>query len=71
MEGWTDRQTDCCRAAKLLAPGRKAAVNQRKGWLSFFGTCLSGPEENSMKEGEDMKTLLFPPPTVYRALREM
>lgn len=31
----------------------------RQGWLLFFGTCLSGPEEHSKKEGED--NLVFPP----------
>lgn len=40
-----------------------------KGSASVFGTCLSGPEEHSKKEGEDKNTLFYP--TVYRALRNV
>lgn len=67
MEEWTDRLIAAVLTSFWLQAG--SSREPVKGVVFVFGTCLSGPEENSKKEGEDKYTLLCP--IVYRVLREM
>lgn len=59
---WKNGRTDASLLCWLTTGSRhEAAVNQWKGRLYDFRTCLSGPEEPSTKVGEDKKHSVFPP----------